>query len=370
MKSRKQTSTEPMTDVCKDENGIVNLTGSTLKISMRNADTGAMVFSNQTATIVSPTAGTWQYLPTAGDVANYGTFQLEVTETRLSGQVVTYPQSGYYTLIIEPILSAVFVPPPGGIFDHSISLLMLAQQSPGAVLIYDASGNAAVLADVAVGKVMLSGGVGVPPSYGRVSYTAIQDVSATNVLLARRSAGAGVVEEAALSGTAVGRFGVMELIGRINVAAVASYTSPSWTAGKYAQIIVDIDGAFSGGGYLDFRANNDSTLANYVDQGADSNSVVSGDSAFKTEGAARCLVVGTAGASWHDHITFNPLTTGRARHGTSHGTSDASGAAVTSGYSRLTGFQWRDTATDVTFVTLLTQAGTMTATGYVWGILA
>lgn len=172
------------------------------------------------------------------------------------------------------------------------------------------------------------------------------------------------------SGTVAGRAGLMVLIDRINVAGVATYTSPSWAAELYAQLIIDVDGAFSGGGYLDFRPNNDTTVTNYVDQGIDCNGTASADSAFKTEAGARCLVVGTSGAAWHDHIVFNPLVTGRVRHGTSHGTSDASGASISSGYLRITGFQWRDTGTAVTSVTLATQAGTMTAVGYLWGILA
>lgn len=163
---------------------------------------------------------------------------------------------------------------------------------------------------------------------------------------------------------------VLEQIARINVAGVATYTSPSWTPGKYSQIVADIDGAFSGGGYLDFRANNDTTVANYVDFGVDVSAAVSADPAFKTEGGARCVVCITAGAAWHDHIVFNPLTTGRVRHGTSHGTTDASGAGIATGSLRVTGFNWRDTATDVTFITLAASVGTMTAVGYVWGILA
>jgi|ERR1041385_271450 hypothetical protein len=159
-------------------------------------------------------------------------------------------------------------------------------------------------------------------------------------------------------------------IAKINVSGVPTYTSPSWIAGQYSQIIIDIDGAFSGGGYLDFRANNDTAIANYVDFGIDASSAVTADPAFKTEGGARCGVVVTSGAAWHDHIVFNPLTTGRVRHGRSHGTTDAPGAGIATGTVRSTGFLWRDTATDVTFFTLATQAGTMTAAGYVWGILA
>lgn len=201
MKNRKVGSTElfrggPYTD----ELGIADWTGSTLKITMRD-QYGSLVINAQPA--VAATGSTWTYQPLAGHVANPGTYQIEITDVTKG---VVYPQSGYEQLIIEPILTSTGTPPVDPTA-HSITLAMLAQQTPGAVLLYDASGNAAVLADVAAGAFLMSGGVGIPPVYGLNS------------------------------GNAAGRVKVPVLIDPgTSLVAAASYASPGWAADLYEEI--------------------------------------------------------------------------------------------------------------------------------------
>ena len=150
--------------------------------------------------------------------------------------------------------------------------------------------------------------------------------------------------------------------------AATTYTSPTWAAGLYREIKIAFSGSFSGFAYLGFRANNDSGN-NYVDIGIDNNTAPSNDSsAPATLGYARCAVSVTAGIKVEDEIHFYPLTDGLQRRGKSDGGAHGSGALNTH-YHRMVSFAWTDTATDVTFITLLmTTAATMSGKVQVWGL--
>jgi hypothetical protein len=196
VKTRKQGSTEAFTGQCIDENGVANLTGSTLTIRMRD-QFGALIINDLPATILAATSGTWTYDPLPAHVATQGVFQIEITETRSSGKVVRYPQSGYEPLIIEPKLDATGVAPPNPT-NNSITLAMMQQQTPGAVLLYDAGGNAIAYAPVAAGRVLTDNGPGLPPTW---------QASGAKVLIDSQS-----------------------------LAASALYTSPTWPAGTYRRV--------------------------------------------------------------------------------------------------------------------------------------
>lgn len=170
------------------------------------------------------------------------------------------------------------------------------------------------------------------------------------------------------SGTTAGRTRTPILISESSLAAAGSYTSPSWSAGAFREIIVYFNGKFSAFSYMGFRANNDSGL-NYTDLGIINNTAVSGDSSVVgTLGFARCSVAVTANIKIHDEIHFFPLTDGLQRVGTSNGGSVGGGVLATD-YQRIVTFGWTDTATDVTFITLIPSgAATMTGEVEVWGV--
>lgn len=67
----------------------------------------------------------------------------------------------------------------------------------GDLLYANTTTTLAKLADAALLNTLISGGVGVAPSWGKVGYGAIQNVTATDKLLGRSTAGAGIVEEIA-----------------------------------------------------------------------------------------------------------------------------------------------------------------------------
>ncbi len=78
-----------------------------------------------------------------------------------------------------------------------------ASYAVGDLLSADTTTTLAKLADAATLNALISGGVGVAPSWGKIGYGAIQNVTVTDKLLGRSTAGAGVVEEIAC--TAQGR---------------------------------------------------------------------------------------------------------------------------------------------------------------------
>lgn len=101
MTNRKQGSTYPMTGTLLNGGAAVNLTGSTVTMSMRDASTGALKISNVAVTVVSPAAGTWSYTPIPADVNTPGVYQIEMKEVRGDGSIWYYPSTGYEPLTIE-----------------------------------------------------------------------------------------------------------------------------------------------------------------------------------------------------------------------------------------------------------------------------
>ena len=76
----------------------VNLTGATVLFLMRSRTTGT-VFS-RTATIVNAAAGTVSYTTVLADLATSATYSQEWQATFGSGQVLTFPDKGYNTIVV------------------------------------------------------------------------------------------------------------------------------------------------------------------------------------------------------------------------------------------------------------------------------
>lgn len=170
------------------------------------------------------------------------------------------------------------------------------------------------------------------------------------------------------TGSTVGRPGTPVLIASASVSAVATYTSPTWPAEKYQEIIIEVDANTSGFSYFRFQANADAG-ANYFDAGTNnSNNTASGDSNYTgTNGFARVGVAANLSAGdLHTSIHFYPLTTGRGRFGFAR--SLGVGTSISLSYGRETAFYWTNTATAVTFVTLSVSGVTMTGQIRVWGV--
>jgi hypothetical protein len=84
------------TDVLKLDGSPVDLTDASVKFLMKK--TGLAI--SQVATIVSPTAGSVEYQPTADDVAAKGDFNQEWEVTFVDGSILTFPNDGYNTVKI------------------------------------------------------------------------------------------------------------------------------------------------------------------------------------------------------------------------------------------------------------------------------
>jgi len=389
MKTRKQGSTElfqfgPYTD----ENGTADFTGSTLKLTMRN-QYGAIVINAATAT--PGPGGTGTYAPSAGDVANFGLCQIEVTETKASGKIVVYPQSGYDLLNIEPVLTATGVAPPNPT-NNSITLAMMQQQTPGAVLLYDASGTAIAYAPGTAGKVLTSNGAGLPPTWqtagggipvtGTAGSVLIYDAAGAAAVLAPATAGRVLTANGAglapsfqapapsftNSGVTAGRAWIPILI-QEQALAGATYTTPTWAAGTYRTIWIELDVSSTGFSYVKLRVNADSGN-NYNDQLANwLNTAAVGDPSFGANGYAKVGILGNGNPDrCHHDIYFNPLTTGRQRFGRTGPNLGSSGVNATS-YTTVGAFEWTNTATDVTSLTVFADL-TMTGKISVWGVPA
>jgi hypothetical protein len=79
---------------CKDANGVaVNLTGATVKFSMKLTSTGAVKVSLASATIVSATGGIVSYSWAAADVDTAGEYSGEFQVTFSAGGIQTFPNS-------------------------------------------------------------------------------------------------------------------------------------------------------------------------------------------------------------------------------------------------------------------------------------
>jgi len=83
-------------------NGVArDLTGSTVVIYMRNRTTRAIKINGSGVTVVTPTAGTVSYQPSAGDVDTEGVYDLEFRETTATGKVNHFPSDGFEPLRLE-----------------------------------------------------------------------------------------------------------------------------------------------------------------------------------------------------------------------------------------------------------------------------
>ena len=83
-------------------NGVVrDLTGSSVVLYMRNRATRINKIAAAAVTIVTPTAGTVSYQPSALDVDTEGLYDLEWRETTLAGKTNHYPSDGFEPLVLE-----------------------------------------------------------------------------------------------------------------------------------------------------------------------------------------------------------------------------------------------------------------------------
>lgn len=79
---------------------VVDLTGASVKFVMRSLTATAPAV-NTAATIVTPSAGTVQYTPTAQDTATAGQYQGEFHVTFGDASTLTWPTAGYVEISVE-----------------------------------------------------------------------------------------------------------------------------------------------------------------------------------------------------------------------------------------------------------------------------
>ena len=105
MRPRKQGATYPITAQLLVNGVPVDLTGSSVTISMRDASSHVVKILDAAVAVTSPTTGAWSYTPLGTDVDTPATYQVEVHETRADGSKWRYPSHGYEPLIIEEALA-------------------------------------------------------------------------------------------------------------------------------------------------------------------------------------------------------------------------------------------------------------------------
>ena len=98
----KQNDTRPELDIFlrDDKDRSINVTGATVKFSMRNASTNVVKISLAAVTTVSSTAGRVKYSFTASDTDTAGNFDGEFQVTFVGGQIETFPNDGYIKVIV------------------------------------------------------------------------------------------------------------------------------------------------------------------------------------------------------------------------------------------------------------------------------
>jgi len=166
----------------------------------------------------------------------------------------------------------------------------------------------------------------------------------------------------------IGRQGVIDP--GATLTAATTYTSPTWTAGLYRKIILELEVSCSAFSYFRFQANAVATSV-YTDIGYNNNSAVANDSAVKgTNGFARVGVCIAAGNNNVMRTQFWPLTTGRTRLGLSESMSDNNSGTLANSMGRAVQFAFCDTTTDVTFITASVTGATMTGIAKLYGELA
>lgn len=85
----------------------VNLTGATVKLTMRTLTSATPAVSNAAVTITNPTGGLVTYSWSAADTAVAGAYLVEFPVTFGDGSTQTYPTDGYLDITIEPKLGDV-----------------------------------------------------------------------------------------------------------------------------------------------------------------------------------------------------------------------------------------------------------------------
>lgn len=97
----------PLAITCQFSDGsIQDLTGATVTFSLRSA-AGATIITGGACTILTPTAGTVEYIWGANDTttAGVGDFQGEFHATLASGKKETFPNQGYLWVSITAKLT-------------------------------------------------------------------------------------------------------------------------------------------------------------------------------------------------------------------------------------------------------------------------
>ena len=98
----KQNDTRPELDVFlrDDKDRSINVTGATVKFSMRNASDNSVKINLGSVTTVSSTSGRIKYSFSAADTDTAGNFDGEFQVTFVGGQIETFPNDGYIKVII------------------------------------------------------------------------------------------------------------------------------------------------------------------------------------------------------------------------------------------------------------------------------
>jgi hypothetical protein len=105
MKPRKRGDTGyAITATLKANGTVVDLTGSTVTIWLRNRATQALKVSGGVCTIASPTTGQVSYQPSSTDVDTSGMYDVEFKQVQPDTTVIHYPSDGYEPLTIEDSL--------------------------------------------------------------------------------------------------------------------------------------------------------------------------------------------------------------------------------------------------------------------------
>jgi hypothetical protein len=144
----------------------------------------------------------------------------------------------------------------------------------------------------------------------------------------------------------------------VALTAQTSHATPAWTADAYSKIEIELFGTVSGG----TPANSNMTLVVNADSG---NNYQHQAIVVTTAVSAQTSVYGTLGyaavgsynnsnsSGYAARVVFFPKTTGAARMGMSESSSMWPGTASLGGGSSFKGgFMWKDTATNVTSLTI------------------
>ena len=98
----KQNDTRPELDIFlrDDKDRTINITGASVKFSMRNASTNVVKVSLGSVTTVNSTSGRVKYSFSSADTDTAGNFDGEFQVTFVGGQVETFPNDGYIKVIV------------------------------------------------------------------------------------------------------------------------------------------------------------------------------------------------------------------------------------------------------------------------------